>query len=348
MSFVKKIIDDYLEGNRGTLSYFDKEGNVHAIRTYADKSHYPSYEDYYLAMGVRINKEVQNKYTRKLRFWAFWEAIQMPAILFSLLIGVVSIILAFITRGEGWPEGIVSSATLFGMGPMFGYMSYNWFFKSWVITSFENAYNKELAKKKSTIALQKVKREKNWVHIVTVVALLALGYFDSWISVAKILIIAFSSMAFGMIEGLLFIGLGQLFSPLFSKKAELKLKQEQQLELSPELMKQVKKWFRVIHQDFHTEKYAIAFDRFGASQKTREEFHQEIQNFLSEQKLTAFHLVSFEETELSVLEITDHQFEVDLFLYDTVAQEFPEFYLICKVNYQGNQLKSIELVEVGY
>lgn len=62
--------------------------------------------------------------------------------------------------------------------------------------------------------------------------------------------------------------------------------------------------------------------------------------------LTAFHLAPFSETEISILEVTTTDFEADLFLYDTEAQEFPEFYLICKIRYQGDRIQTIELVEI--
>lgn len=347
MSFITDIIDEYLAESDVSLAYFDKEGTVHGV-THGDKTSYPSYEDYYLAMGARISKEVQSQYTRKLRFWAFWEAIQMPAILFSLLLGVISIILAFITKGEGWPEEIVTIAGILGMGPLLGYLSYNWFFKTWATTIFENAYNRELAKKKSTITIQKVKREKNWVFIVTVVALLALGFFDSWNSVATILLAALITMLIGMTEGIILIGLGKIFAPLFAKKAEATQKQEEQIELSAELLGQVKKRFKAIHQDFQSGKYADAFERFDTSHKTREVFHEEVQNFLSDQNLSAFHLTPFEETEISILEVTASDFEADLFLYDIEAPEFPEFYFICKVKYEDDKVQTIELVELGY
>ena len=345
MSFLTTIIDDYLAESGVSLAYFDKEGNVHGI-THGDQTSYPSYEDYYLAMGAFISKEVQSKYTKKLRFWVFWEAIQGSAILLSLLIGVISMILAFITKGEGWPEGIITIAIILGMGPLLGYLSYNWLFKTWATTMFENAYNRELAKKKSAVAIQKVKREKNWVFIVTVTGLLALGFFDSWINVVGILAFALLSMLFGMMEGILLIGLEKLFAPLFAKKK--KSVQKEQIELSPELLKQVKKRFKVIYQDFQIGKYAAAFERFDACQKSWEDFNQEVQDFLSDQNLTAFHLIPFDEAEIAILEVADSHFEADLFLYDTEAKEFPEFYLICKVSYQDEILKTIELVELGY
>ena len=347
MLFITTIIDEYLADFTASLAYFDQEGNVHGVTTYVGKTSYPSFEDYYLAMGARISSEVQSRYTRKLRFWAFWEAIQNPAILLSLFIGLISLVLFFITKGEGWPEWIVNIAVILGMGPLFGYLSYNWFFKTWATTIFENAYNRELAKKKSAITIKKVKREKNWVFIITVVALLALGFFDSWFSVATILLVALITMLFGMIEGIILIGLGKIFSSLFPKKKKENA-EHSQTSLSPELSKEVRRRLKNIYQDFQTGKYADAFERFDTSQKSWETFHQEIQNFLSDQNLTAFHLIPFTETEISILEVTASDFEVDLFLYDTEAQEFPEFYLICKVSYQEDRIQAMELVEIGY
>ena len=150
MSFITTIIDEYLADSTASLAYFDKEGNVHGV-SQEDKTSYPSFEDYYLAMGTHISKKVQGQYTRKLRFWAFWEAIQMPAILLSLFIGLISLVLFLITKGEGWPKWIVNMAMILVMGPLFGYFFFNLFFKTCATTNFENAYNRELAKKQSTI-----------------------------------------------------------------------------------------------------------------------------------------------------------------------------------------------------
>ena len=345
MFFITTIIDEYLADSTASLAYFDKEGNVHGI-THGDETSYSSFEDYYLAMGARISKKVQSQYTRKLRFWAFWEAIQMPAILLSLFIGLISLVLFLITKGEGWPKWIVNMAMILVMGPLFGYFSYNWFFKTWATTIFENAYNRELAKKKSAINIKKVKREKNWVFIITVVALLALGTFDSWLSVATILLVALITMLFGMIEGVILIALIKLFATLFPKKKKEATDDSQRL--SPELDMELRKRLKMHYLDFQKGKYADAFKRFDTSQKSWEEFHQEIQNFLNDQDLTAFHLAPFSETEISILEVTTTDFEADLFLYDTEAQEFPEFYLICKIRYQGDRIQTIELVEIGY
>jgi hypothetical protein len=345
MFFITTIIDEYLADSTASLAYFDKEGNVHGI-THGDETSYPSFEDYYLAMGARISKKVQSQYTRKLRFWAFWEAIQMPAILLSLFIGLISLVLFLITKGEGRPKWIVNMAMILVMGPLFGYFSYNWFFKTWATTIFENAYNRELAKKKSAINIKKVKREKNWVFIITVVALLALGTFDSWLSVATILLVALITMLFGMIEGVILIALIKLFATLFPKKKKEATDDSQRL--SPELDMELRKRLKMLYLDFQKGKYADAFKRFDTSQKSWEEFHQEIQNFLNDQDLTAFHLAPFSETEISILEVTTTDFEADLFLYDTEAQEFPEFYLICKIRYQGDRIQTIELVEIGY
>ena len=345
MFFITTIIDEYLADSTASLAYFDKEGNVHGI-THGDETSYPSFEDYYRAMGARISKKVQSQYTRKLRFWAFWEAIQMPAILLSLFIGLISLVLFLITKGEGWPKWIVNMAMILVMGPLFGYFSYNWFFKTWATTIFENAYNRELAKKKSAINIKKVKREKNWVFIITVVALLALGTFDSWLSVATILLVALITMLFGMIEGVILIALIKLFATLFPKKKKEATDDSQRL--SPELDMELRKRLKMLYLDFQKGKYADAFKRFDTSQKSWEEFHQEIQNFLNDQDLTAFHLAPFSETEISILEVTTTDFEADLFLYDTEAQEFPEFYLICKIRYQGDRIQTIELVEIGY
>ena len=345
MFFITTIIDEYLADSTASLAYFDKEGNVHGI-THGDETSYPSFEDYYLAMGARISKKVQSQYTRKLRFWAFWEAIQMPAILLSLFIGLISLVLFLITKGEGRPKWIVNMAMILVMGPLFGYFSYNWFFKTWATTIFENAYNRELAKKKSAINIKKVKREKNWVFIITVVALLALGTFDSWLSVATILLVALITMLFGMIEGVILIALIKRFATLFPKKKKEATDDSQRL--SPELDMELRKRLKMLYLDFQKGKYADAFKRFDTSQKSWEEFHQEIQNFLNDQDLTAFHLAPFSETEISILEVTTTDFEADLFLYDTEAQEFPEFYLICKIRYQGDRIQTIELVEIGY
>lgn len=346
MSFITTIIDEYLADSTASLAYFDKEGNVHGV-SQEDKTSYPSFEDYYLAMGTHISKKVQGQYTRKLRFWAFWEAIQMPAILLSLFIGLISLVLFLITKGEGWPKWIVNMAMILVMGPLFGYFFFNLFFKTCATTNFENAYNRELAKKQSTIYTKKVKREINWVFIIAVVGLLALGYFDSWISAVTILLMGLIPLLFSMMEGIILIGLGKIFSSLFSKKKKEEA-EHSQTSLSPELSKEVRKRLKNIYQDFQTGKYADAFGRFDLSQKSWETFHQEIQNFLSNQNLTAFHLVPFSETEISILEVTATDFEADLFLYDTEAQGFPEFYLICKVRYQGDRIQTIELVEIGY
>lgn len=270
----------------------------------------------------------------------------MPAILLSLFIGLISLVLFLITKGEGWPKWIVNMAMILVMGPLFGYFSYNWFFKTWATTIFENAYNRELAKKKSAINIKKVKREKNWVFIITVVALLALGTFDSWLSVATILLVALITMLFGMIEGVILIALIKLFATLFPKKKKEATDDSQRL--SPELDMELRKRLKMLYLDFQKGKYADAFKRFDTSQKSWEEFHQEIQNFLNDQDLTAFHLAPFSETEISILEVTTTDFEADLFLYDTEAQEFPEFYLICKIRYQGDRIQTIELVEIGY
>lgn len=345
MFLITTIIDEHLADSTASLAYFDKEGNVHGV-THGDETSYPSFEDYYLAMGARISREVQSQYTRKLRFWAFWEAVQSPSLLLSLFIGLISLVLFFITKGEGWPEGLVTIAGILGMGPLFGYFSYNWFFKTWATTNFENAYNKELAKKKSAITIKKVKREKNWVFIITVVALLALGIFDSWFSVATILLVALITMLFGMIEGIILIGLIKLYTALFPKKKKETTDDSQRL--SPELDMELRKRLKMLYLDFQKGRYADAFKRFDTSQKSWEEFHQEIQNFLNDQDLTAFHTIPFEETEISILNVTASDFEADLFLYDTEAQEFPEFYLICKVSYQEDRLQAIELVEIGY
>ncbi|MGQ7370636.1 hypothetical protein ACTGV0_00545 [Streptococcus suis] len=345
MSFITTIIDDHLADFSGSLSYFDREGNVHGV-THGSKTSYPSFEDYYLAMGARISSEVQSKYTRKLRFWAFWEAIQFPSIALSLFIGLISLVLFFITKGEGWPEGLVNIAMFFTISPLFGYIYYNLFFKTWATTNFENAYYRELAKKQSTIYTKKVKREKNWPFIIAVVGLLALGYFDSWTTSVKLLLMGLIPLLLSMIEGVILIVLIKLFATLFPKKK--KETSDDLQRLSPELDKELKKRLRTIYVDFQKGKYADAFKRFDTSQKSWKEFHQEIQNFLNDQELTAFHTIPFEETEISILNVTASDFEADLFLYDTQAIEFPEFYLICKVSYQEDRLQAIELVEIGY
>lgn len=133
MFFITTIIDEYL-ADFASLAYFDKEGNVHGI-THGDETSYPSFEDYYLAMGARISKKVQSQYTRKLRFWAFWEAIQMPAILLSLFIGLISLVL-FDNKRRGLAKVDCQYGYDFGYGALFGYFSYNWFFKTWATTIF--------------------------------------------------------------------------------------------------------------------------------------------------------------------------------------------------------------------
>ena len=348
MSFITEIIDAYLEDFGGSLSYFDRDGNAHSIQRNSGKSSYPSYEDFYLAMGAKISKEVQSKYTKIFRFWVFWEAIQTPSLLFSLLIGVVSMILAFITKGEGWPEEIVTLAIVFGMGPLIGYMGYNWFFESEVSTYFENAYNRELAQKRSNLTIQKVKRELNWAWIAAVILAVALGFLESWQSVVGILLFVLLCMLLGMVEGLLFIGVGKLKVLFFTKNK--KESASPQPTLSPELLTQIKQYFKLLYHDFEKGEYATAFDRFGHSQKTKEEFHLEIQHFLDEDDLTSFHLEPFSEAEtsLSILDVTQSNFEVTLFLHDLKAEEFPIFYLVCKASYKDNKIQAIELVEVGY
>lgn len=149
-----------------------------------------------------------------------------------------------------------------------------------------------------------------------------------------------------MIEGIILIGLIKLFTTLFPKKK--KETSDALQRLSPELDKELKKCLRAIYLDFQKGNYSDAYKRFDTSQKSWEEFHQEIQNFLNDQELTAFHTIPFEETEISILNVTASDFEADLFLYDTQAIEFPEFYLICKVSYQDDTIKAIELVEIGY
>ena len=345
MFLITTIIDEHLADSTASLAYFDKEGNVHGV-THGDETSYPSFEDYYLAMGARISREVQSQYTRKLRFWAFWEAVQSPSLLLSLFIGLISLVLFFITKGEGWPEGLVTIAGILGMGPLFGYFFYNWFFKTWATTNFENAYNRELAKKQSTIYTKKVKREKNWPFIIAVVGLLALGYFDSWTTSVTLLLMGLIPLVCSMIEGVILIGLIKLFATLFPKKKKETTDDSQRL--SPELDMELRKRLKMLYLDFQKGRYADAFKRFDISQKSWEEFHQEIKNFLNDQDLTAFHTIPFEETEISILNVTASDFEADLFLYDTEAQEFPEFYLICKVSYQEDRLQAIELVEIGY
>lgn len=345
MSFITTIIDEYLADFSGSLSYFDREGNVHGL-TRGSKTSYPSFEDYYLAMGALIGSEVQSKYTRKLRFWAFWEAIQGPSILLSLALGLLYLILFFITKGEGWPEGLVNIAMFLMISPFFGFLYYNLFLKTWATTIFENAYYKELAKKQSTIYTKKVKRKINWLFFIAVAGLLALGYFDSWTTAVSLLLMGLIPLVCSMIEGILLIGLMKLFAVLFPKKKKEATDDLQRL--SPELDKELKKRFKTIYVDFQKGKYADAFERFDTSQKSWEDFHQEVQSFLSDQDLTAFHTRPFEELEISILNVTTNDFEADLFLYDTQAIEFPEFYLICKVSYQDDSIQTIELVEIGY
>ena len=139
---------------------------------------------------------------------------------------------------------------------------------------------------------------------------------------------------------------GKVIRLLFPKKKKEATDDSQRL--SPELDMELRKRLKMLYLDFQKGKYADAFKRFDTSQKSWEEFHQEIQNFLNDQDLTAFHLAPFSETEISILEVTTTDFEADLFLYDTEAQEFPEFYLICKIRYQGDRIQTIELVEIGY
>lgn len=55
-------------------------------------------------MGAFISKDCQEKYTRKVRFWAVFEALQQPSLLLGLLIGVVSVLLSFLTQAAGLKE----------------------------------------------------------------------------------------------------------------------------------------------------------------------------------------------------------------------------------------------------
>lgn len=208
-------------------------------------------------------------------------------------------VLFFITKGEGWPEGLVTIAGILGMGPFFGFLFYNWFFKTWATTNFENAYYRELATKQSTIYTKKVKREKNWPFIIAVVGLLALGYFDSWTTSVKLLLMGLIPLLFSMIEGVILIALIKLFTTLFPKKK--KETSDDLQRLSPELDVELRKRLKMLYLDFQKGNYSDAYKRFDTSQKSWEEFHQEIQYFLNDQELTAFHTIPFEETEISIL-----------------------------------------------
>ncbi|CAM3052911.1 hypothetical protein SAG0136_04645 [Streptococcus agalactiae LMG 14747] len=82
MSFITEIIDAYLEDFGGSLSYFDRDGNAHSIQRNSGKSSYPSYEDFYLAMGLRLAKRFRASIQKSFVFGFFGRPYRRPAFSF--------------------------------------------------------------------------------------------------------------------------------------------------------------------------------------------------------------------------------------------------------------------------
>lgn len=241
-------------------------------------------------------------------------------------------------------------AVLLGMSPMFGYLFYGIWLKSYIDTRFHNAYLKELVAKQSDLIEIKVKREWNWLWIVAIVVLIFVAINDHWTTSLKSVLMGLIPWFFSLVEGVLLLGIAHIWNKLFSHKQSVKKKRKASKQVSPSLDEVIRKRLHLLYKDFLRANYKAAFDRFDQSKKSKAEFKEEIQNFLDQHGQDRFYLTSLEdgEPEITVSQLETNKCEAVLFLHDLRAQEFPEFYLICHVNYQDDQLLGLELVEIGY
>lgn len=294
MNLLRKAGQDLVADSKQTWSkFFDKEGNVHSVR-FGTKTREANYIDFYHAMGRFLGKKTQEKFRKKVEVAATVEAIIGYSMAFGVLVGLISMLLAFITKGQGWPQWIVTFAVIVGLGPMFAFMFFIWFVESWMTTHLANAFYKELAQKKSGLLTQKPRRRHHWSLMVLLAFLLFVGlvtndwpgtlFYPAWI---------IGSLVFGFLEGILLLLIWRLLSRLFSKKSSQAVPQA----LPPKRIRQMKNRFERIYMAFKKGDYAAAYGLFEHSQITETEFQQEIQDYLTEHKLNRLRLPDFREKE---------------------------------------------------
>lgn len=178
----------------------------------------PCYIEFFHAMGTFIGKEYQERYARTVRFWVTFEVLQQFSLNVSFVVGLVSLILAFFTGGQGWPEEIVTLALLLGMGPMCGMMFYLIWIRSCLDTIFRNAYLEELAAKQSDLTDRETKREWNWILLLSLGLLIFVGFYDSWMSSLNLILMGLVPYLFSLVEGLLLLPFIHIWKGLFSRK----------------------------------------------------------------------------------------------------------------------------------
>ncbi|HEL2149706.1 TPA: hypothetical protein TZC45_000362 [Streptococcus suis] len=346
MPFISEKIDQHIENEGGSLRFF-KKGTGQA-QTIQQKPYSPCFKDFYVAMGRFIGKDFQSNYTKTYRCWMLVEVLQNYALGLLFTVAVISFVVAlivqFVFQGEFWLPELAEVVIVIVILPIFGQISHNWFLNPWVNLYFENAYHKALAKKQS----RPIKSRWSWTLPITVIVILVVGILtSSWIGVLTALVVMLFLIPLSWLEGffalLFFHFLDQLFSKVNTKKVE-----KPRFELPAQVHQQLKERFCLLYQDFQKGQYTDAYNGFDHSQKTREEFNQKIQNFLTEQGLTGFHLEPFEESEIAITCVSEERFEATLFLEDKEAQDFSEFYLICQVRYEKERITGIDLVEIGY
>lgn len=339
---LREVIGD---SERRWSQYFDKKGNDRGNKV-GSKTYYPSYLDFYHAMGSFVGKEIQTKYRKKVEFCTTLDALQQQSILFSILIGVISTILLIITQGEGWPEWVGTLATVIVMWPLFGYGVFSWFIKAWMDIYFENAYHRELSEQHSVVFAKQKKRKYQWPLILSIAIFLTIMFFGGWVNAVTLLFILASTVVVACLEGFLFLLLSRLWSFIHPKKEE----QEPIQELSSEQIYQIKERFQIIYHAFQKGNYIAAYEQFDDSQREQKDFLEEIQRFLRDNQQDSFHLLNFKESEpeISISKINENTYEAVLFLSDREAEEFSEFYLVCEVSFDETNLQKLELLELGY
>lgn len=351
MQFVKQLGQEEVANSKHRWSkFFDKKGNDHGIPHRVGhrlRTEYANYVDFYYAMGNFVGKSVLEKYRKRVEFFATLEALYMPGVVLGSFLAVISIPLAFITGGQGWPDWLINAAILIGMGPMFGFMFFHLFVASSLTTYMANSFYKEWEKKKTAPITSKPRRKGYWALMILFSFFVIVGMLaNDWIGMLFFPTWVLGSIVYGLFEGFILVAIWTFFSRLLPKKTD----PASQVSIPPRYIRQMRHRMAGVYHALRKGDYAAAYTQFEESEVSEEEFQYAIQAYLTEHDLDRLHLPNTreQELELDITALSKKEYDVEFSFSDAQVEKFSDVYLFCHVTYAGNKIEKVTLLEAGY
>lgn len=351
MGILSQYIDEELEESKRIFpSYFEKDGQPRLVKTQStSRTTYESagFKEFYHALSRYCGAEIQAKYTQKARFYTGVSYLVQPSVFLAMVVGLISIPLAFITQGEGWPDWIVNLAMAVTIGPLIGTMMHHLIIESWFDNIFENIYERELARKKSKLITTKSKYHFNFLFLFIVALFVFLFFVEDWYEVVALAILALLLPLYTMLLGFILLVLVRVWRFFFPKKVSPK---KELNPVSEAIVDQLKLRLTKIYQAMQEGNYDAAFDQFDSSEISREEYVEEIKSCFQYFAINQFHLPPLDFSDEEMFEVnpeSDTSCEVILFLHEQNSKEACVFYFICSVDYSDDEILEFSLVTVG-